>query len=84
MTNYADPPGPAQPGAVFDLSAIPDEVLSFVSLGAYARMGGLPDESWGEHTGGPVAEDVSFADDCATCRATMWFDAAQAEMRRRA
>lgn len=68
-----------------DLSQMSDEVLNLISLGAYARMGGKPGKgmSWGKHSGAPVAEDVAFAEGCGTCRATQWFDAAQAEMRRR-
>lgn len=60
-----------------------DEVLNLISLGAYCRMGGMPDEDWGEHTGAPIPEEETFSQDCGTCRATQWFDATQAEMRRR-
>ena len=70
-------------GSIDDLGQMSDEALNLISLGAPALMGGKPDKTWGRHTGDPVADDVAFSEDCRTCSATRWFDAAQAEMRRR-
>lgn len=66
-----------------ELTDLPEELLDLISVGAGTLLGVAPSPEWGQHSASDLPAGLDHHPDCRTCRASQWFDAAQAELRRR-